>query len=162
MLILNIVNTSVSTVYEPIETFFVTAGAGQFNASLVDPFMAQMKGLVPYGALVYTFGLVGNPELTIEVDPVNCTTAQCESYLFPGGLETITPWAPTDHPEAPIVQVYNSPAAQMQFQKGIAEQEEFQDADCTVYGNNDYVIGVKFCFAPSQVLPGSYIAGKPL
>ena len=137
----------------------MTAGVGQFNASLVDPSMALYEGAVSYGVLALAFDLVGNPELSIELDPVNCTTDQCESYLFPGSLETITPWAPTEHADAPVVQIDSSPASQMEFRKGIANGDGFLASDCTVYGSEDVPVGVSFCLAQSQVLPGSYIAG---
>jgi hypothetical protein len=137
----------------------VTAGTGQFNASLVDPFMAEVEGSVSYGVLALAFGLVGDPELAIEVPPINCTTDQCESYLFPGGLGTMTPWPPTDHADSPVVQIDSSPASQIEFRKGIAAGDGFLASDCAVYGSEEYLVGVSFCLAQSQALLGSYIAG---
>jgi hypothetical protein len=121
--------------------------------------MAEVEGSVSSSVLALALGLVGHPELAIEVPPINCTTDQCESYLFPGGLETTTPWAPTDHADSPVVQINSSPASQIEFRNGIAEGDEFFASDCAVYGSEEYLVGVSFCLAQSQVLLGSYIAG---
>jgi hypothetical protein len=127
----------------------------------VDPFLAEVKGSVSYGALALAFGLVRDPEMAIEVPPINCTTDQCESYLFPGSLGMATPWPPTDHADSPVVQINSSPASQIEFRKGIAEGDGFFASDCAVYGSEEYLVGVSFCLAQSQVLLGSYIAGMP-
>lgn len=158
----NTVNTSVETVDYPVRLYNATAGVGQFNGSFVTPVMQSVNGSVPYQVLSYVYDFVTNPKFSIVAPPINCTGADCESYLFPGGLEVASPWPPTEHPSDPIAKIYDAPACQIEFLYGLDGQDYFLPSDCSVYGSDAFGFGIELCVAESRRSKGSITAGKTL
>lgn len=68
------------------------------------------------------------------------------SYLFTGGLEMVSPWAPENYTDYPLVKIDNTPSIQMDF-SGVYEIDaaQFPDDDCEVYGDPYTSIGIQVC-----------------
>jgi hypothetical protein len=154
-----IVNTSVATVYDPILTFNVTAGAGSFNGSFVKPTLQNVGGRISYWILASAYDFIMNPQFSVMASPVSCSGG-CDSYIFPGAVWSMNPAVPDDAPANSMVTIYNSPASQMEFRKGLSDGDRFSEQDCTVYGESTGPIGAEFCLARSQAYEGSIIAGE--
>jgi hypothetical protein len=124
---------------------------------MVEPYTSNFT-VVPYGLLAETYGYIKNSEFSIPAPPIHCQDSTCESYLFPGGLQSTTPWPPTDHPDSPVVEIWNAPAVQIEFENHIDSSDQFLEQDCDVIGSPDVVVGIKVCIAQSQANHGSLIA----
>lgn len=61
-----------------------------------------------------------------------------------------------------VVSIYNASATQLDFSHGLASPDKFSAQDCTVYGDENSYVVVKFCLAQSQVMAGALIAGETL
>jgi hypothetical protein len=155
-----VVNTSFSTVSEPSVTFKVTAGTANFNGSFVAPTLTNADGSISYWILTSSGTFLHNPQFSVEIDPINCSRNQddCDSYILPGGVQTMSP-NPVYDDSVPIALVHNSPASQIEFQKGINVHDTFQQHDCVAIGDDRYVVGVQLCLSPSTVSNGSIVAG---
>ncbi|KAI1967016.1 hypothetical protein LOZ58_000509 [Ophidiomyces ophidiicola] len=161
-------NTSLATGYDALYSYNVTAGVGQFNGSFVEPYLQKLQNLTPeypYRIISYTtlstaYNLVVNPMHSVIIPPISCKEDGCDSYLLSGGLVMTTPWPPTDHPSHPVIQIYNVPSTQIEFRRNIDEGESFLNDDCTMFGDQSSLIGIKLCLAHSRKVNGSVIAGK--
>ncbi|EEP79552.1 predicted protein [Uncinocarpus reesii 1704] len=161
-------NTLLVTGYDAVYTYDVTAGVGQFNGSFVTPYIQKLQNLspeypyrvVPYTALSTVYSLIVNPMHSSISRPIACDDADCDSYLLSGGLIMTTPWPPTSHPSDPVIQIYDVQSAQMEFRRNIEEGDGFVDGDCTVFGDEISVIGIRLCLANSRKNSGSVIAGS--
>ena len=157
-----VVKTSVITAYSPIDTFNVTAGTGKFNGSFVEPFLESIENVVPYWALASTYNFVKNPLFSIPSQPISCPNrgTQCDSYLFPGGTYLMYP-QPSPPPSAnSTIIIRDAPGTQIDFAQGLDASDRFLSQDCTVYGNENSVVGVEFCLAMSHVSEGSVLVGR--
>jgi hypothetical protein len=119
-----------------------------------------VNGTVSYWVLASAYGLVNNPEFSVIIDPLSCSwsNSNCESYLLPGGLQTIIP-KPPESDKDPVVAVHGAPSTQLDF---LLEQDlsaNFSLSDCAVYGDEGYIVGIELCIAESESFPGSVIAG---
>ena len=56
--------------------------------------------------------------------------------------------------------IHDAPTTQIDFAQGLDASDQLLSQDCIVYGNNDSLVGVKFCLAASHVSEGSVLAGK--
>lgn len=169
---MNLVQTSLTTAYSIAHTYDVTAGVGQFNGSYVKSYLQSLKDLqtdynytiVPYNMLAIAYNLAGNSMQASVAAPIDgsCSngTASCDSYLFTGGLIMTTPWAPTGYEGSPLVIINDMPAMQTEFKRGFGETHDFADGECSVFGADGVLIGVKFCVAEKAASRGSYRAGK--
>lgn len=148
------VRTSVITVYDTADSWPVSAGVGQFNQSLVAPFLAGLTSvpgynytILPYTYFAAVYVLVANPlvSTTISTARDNCHGKEyCISYLLSGGLEMVAPWVPQGHPEYELVKVEHAPALQLDF-AWPAGQDSFDKADCDVFGSDVAKIAVRLC-----------------
>ncbi|KAL4789329.1 hypothetical protein BDV19DRAFT_395148 [Aspergillus venezuelensis] len=162
-------DTSVDVTYRTAFTYPVTAGIGQFNGSYVRSFIDLLQGreeappyiIMPYSIQAIVYNLVVNPMHSVAGVPVPvgaCTDNACDSYLFPGGLIGATPWPPTNHSSAPVIQIDDAPAVQLDFSSGL-NGHSFSGNDCTLFGANTTYVGINFCVAASNTLEGSFAAG---
>ncbi|KAL3477565.1 hypothetical protein BJX99DRAFT_257378 [Aspergillus californicus] len=165
-------NTSIGVKYGSVFDYQVTAGVGQFNGSYVRPYVQLLQDrnpnypwtIVPYSMQAIVYNLVINPIHSIGSTPSpvsECTEddPRCDSYLLPGGLFTATPWPPTNHPEAPMIQMVDVPSCQVDFKAGLNEADAFLGEDCTVFGANATLASIKFCVSKSRTVNGSFAAG---
>jgi hypothetical protein len=155
------VNTSFSTEYESDATFRVTAGTANFDGSLVAPTLTSANGSLSYWILSSSSTFLQNQQFSIGIDPINCSQNQenCTSYILPGGIQTMSP-NPVGNSSDPITLVHNSPASQIEFQKGMDVQDIFQQNDCIAVGDEQYVVGVQLCLSLSTISNESVVAGR--
>ena len=159
----DIVNTGSGTTYQPRSTYELTAGVGAFNSSLVEPVIdlyTEDDASVPYGLLALVNDLVTNPTISISVNSIGCTDPSCVAYLLAGGLITTTPWPPTTDAESPIVEIWNAPAIQVEFEDRISSSDQFLQSDCDIIGDPTKIVAVQICTAESKSSPGSIISRK--
>lgn len=83
LLILCKVGTSFTTAYQSIREMNVTAGLGQFNGSLVEPYLQQVNYQVPYFALASTDNFIKNPMFSVALDQTSVKTQHATSIFFP-------------------------------------------------------------------------------
>lgn len=97
----------------------------------------------------------------MATEPIICQrSATCDSYILPGGIQSISPQAPNNNTD-PVIIIQNSPASQLDFLKGInSNDSSFVQSDCAVYGDEKYLVGLEVCVAKSQSTLGSIVAGK--
>ena len=114
--------------------------------------------VVPYTLLAIVSNLVANPMHSVSVSPTD-GCLDCVSYLLTGGLVMTTPWVPTGYSSSSLIKLYNVTGRQVEFQRGMPGGDSFTDDDCSVFGQEDVLIGVRMCVARSQVYDGSFIAG---
>ncbi len=164
----NSVQTSVDVAYTPVYTYNITAGFGPFNGSYVGSYISQLQNLVPeykFSVVPYTvfgvvYNLVVNPMHSLVSPPIQCQGINCDSYLMTGGLLMSTPWPPVTHMDLPSIELYNVPGIQIEFERGLPQEDNFVDSDdCSVFGADGFVIGIELCVAESKVNTGSMIAG---
>lgn len=170
--ILLFANTNINTVYRSVSTYNVTAGVGPFQGSYVAEFINMLQTnnapynytVLPYQLITTSSNLISNTMHTIDTTPSVCKDGKtCHGYLLTGGLLLTDPWGSTDFLDYPAVTIYNAPAMQIDFMRGIEQGDEFDDPlDCTDYGAENFLIAVKFCLARSQVRPGSLNASKSI
>lgn len=93
--------------------------------------------------------------------PIGCIESQgdCESYLFPGGLQTVSPNPPMSDPN-PVVVVHGPPGIQLDFQARNDMKRKFTADDCNVYGDDAYIVALEVCVAEDLANAGSVIAGE--
>lgn len=160
--------TRLQLVYEPVKSYNVTAGVGQFNGSYISSYLQQYQNtnegyaytVLPYSNMIAASNLVVNPMQSTTIEPVTCEPDRlCQGYLISGGLMMATPWPPRDCPSCSAVTIQNVPALQVDYVHGI-HNDTFEDAeDCSTFGGNGYLIGIKFCLAKSQSTAGALFAG---
>jgi hypothetical protein len=161
-----LVNTEAEVIYNSDFTFQLTAGTGVFNGSLVDPYLTQLihneqgHPWIPNVLMVGISDFTSNPTWTIPTTPIGCSGDNCTAYLLPGGLESTTPWPPTDFPDSPIVEIVDAPAVQLEFIQGVDPSEQFLQSDCDVIGDMDYLVAVEICLKKGQKYPNSFISRK--
>ncbi|KAI0202467.1 hypothetical protein F4808DRAFT_449802 [Astrocystis sublimbata] len=149
-------NTSLTTVYDTASTYAATAGIGPFNASLIEPFMANLRDTSPgypyrvvpfsYFAAVYT--LVLNPLVSTLAKPVACRGVDCASYLLSGGLEYVAPWVPAGNDSHGLVRIDMVPSLQLDFET--PSSAKFLDEDCENFGDEGILIGIRLCLAQTH------------
>lgn len=155
-------------VYDVATTYNVTAGIGAFNGSLVQPFFANLKTLVPgdpytllpfqYFAAMYI--LVINPLISTTSSPVKCPGNSCVSYLLSGGLSQSEPWDSstfTDLQDYQMARVDNTPSVQIDFSSPVSDV--FTNADCDQFGSLDSPIAMRFCVVNDKTVPNALRAG---
>ncbi|KAL3477935.1 hypothetical protein BJX99DRAFT_256904 [Aspergillus californicus] len=163
-------NTNIGVVYKPVFDYQATAGVGQFNGSYVSEYIGNLQNreagypytVVPYWMQAIVNNLVTSPMHAVASIPVPdaaCAGHHCDSYLLPGGLINTSPWPPTDHPSAPVIEITNAPSIQLDFLREVNQQDSFSDEDCSIYGSETSWVGMRFCVAKSQTLNGSFAAG---
>ncbi|KAI9766721.1 MAG: hypothetical protein M1840_006365 [Geoglossum simile] len=165
--VLLFVKTTLATAHDPIHTYDATAGVGQFNGSYVKPFFEKLQNpnpeyryrVMPYSIHAIVYNLVVNSLYSTVSPPINCEGRNCDSYLLTGGLIMATPLPPTIYPSYPLILIHDVPASQLEFRRGLSDEDTFSEGDCTVYGSEGFLIGVRFCVANSRVAHGSLIAG---
>jgi hypothetical protein len=145
---------------------------GNFNESYVQSFFTNLQALepdythriVPYNMLAIAYNLVGDSMQASVAQPVNehCGSSACDSYLFTGGLIMTTPWTPTGYESFPLTNIYNLPAMQIEFMRGLNDSHVFTDNECAVYGSKGVLIGIKMCVAERASMKGGYLAGKSI
>lgn len=161
-----IVNTSIITVYDTAYTYNATAGVGDFNASLVQPFLNLLASLgpqyqfdiLPYTYFAAAYVLVMNPLIATVSTPVKCVDDGCVSYLLSGGLEMVAPWIPKGYDSFPMVKINSAPSVQLDFTDPVSGS--FLDSDCDVFGQLGFTIGIKFCVTAVPGSSESLRAGK--
>jgi hypothetical protein len=113
--------------------------------------------------MAMSYNLVGNSKQATIARAVgnSCGSIDnpCDSYLFSGGLSMTTPWAPTGYPSFPLINIYNLPASQIEFKRGINNSHVFSDSECGVYGSDGTLVGVRVCISENPQEYGSYLAG---
>jgi hypothetical protein len=151
---------SVTTVYESTSQYPVSAGIGQFNGSLVQKTIDTANGYVSYWILASTYGIINNPEFSIPSNPISCgtNTTDCDSYLFPGGIQTVFPSLNSSDPN-PYIIIYDSPAVQMDFIEESDLFDTFSIDECILYGNESSKVGIKLCIKPSARIQGAVTVG---
>jgi hypothetical protein len=156
-----LVNTTFGPVYNATSTFDVTAGTGEFDGSLVAPTLAAYKGNISLWTLATSSTFLNNPQYSKSINPIRCSAEddKCESYLLPGGLQSIVPNPPLSSLE-PIVLVHDSPACQVEFVNVSKGRHRFSAGECILYGNSKYRVAVQFCLAHDTSSPGSIVAGE--
>lgn len=164
-----LVRTRLQVVYGSAAPYNVTAGVGQFNGSYIPEYLQRFQttndgygfAVLPYSTVITASNLVINPMHSTPIDPVACQSDRvCHGFLISGGLMMTTPWPPVDEPSYPVVSVRDAPATQIDFVRGI-HNDAFDDAnDCTTFGGEGFLIGIKFCLARSQSTIGSLFAGS--
>jgi hypothetical protein len=147
----------------------VTAGVGKFNATYVQSFLSNLTDsqpgydyeIVQFNWLALAYNLVGNSMQTSNVAPIaeECKTTVCDSYLLTGGLQSTTPWPATTHHEAPMINIDAAPGIQVEFQRGLQDGHVFVENECTVYGVDGMLIGIRMCIAESSSKKGIFLAG---
>jgi hypothetical protein len=113
--------------------------------------------------MAMSYNLVGNSmQATISgaIDK-SCGSidSPCDSYLFTGGLSMTTPWPPTGYSSYPLINIYNLPATQIEFKRGINNSHIFSNSECAVYGSDGTIVGVRLCISEDSQISGSYLAG---
>ncbi|KAF8847504.1 hypothetical protein BDZ45DRAFT_607375 [Acephala macrosclerotiorum] len=154
------VNTSVITAYHPNTTLDVVAGTGKFNGSYVESFLQSFNNTVPFWALASAYSFIENSFFSMPSNPVSCPKGgrQCNSYLLPGGTYLMYPQLSPPQSSNTVVSIYNASATQLEFSQGLASSDKFSGEDCTVYGDENSYVAVKFCLAQSQSMAGALIA----
>ncbi|KAK5468091.1 hypothetical protein LTS15_001064 [Exophiala xenobiotica] len=160
------VNTSLAVIYEPVFTYPVRAGIGKFNGTYVRSYIENFNKVnpdyrlqvVPYTDMSLVHDLVVNPIHSVISAPINCPS--CDSYLLPGGLAIATPWPPTNYTQEPVIVIHSAMSTQIQFKEGLPLGDTFQEDDCNVFGDNQTIIGIRFCAARSKVEAGSFLAAR--
>lgn len=79
------------------------------------------------------------------------------SYLLSGGLEMVTPWTPLTTEEYPMLKIEDTTAMQLDFTEG--NNVVFAEADCDVFGQAGYNVGMQLCIAADAAIPGILNAG---
>ncbi|KAF2267579.1 hypothetical protein CC78DRAFT_591957 [Lojkania enalia] len=159
------IRASVVIAYDSGFTYDVTAGVGQFNASLLGPFFSMLKNIVPEYShqivpstiLSTTYSLIGNSMHVTNTQSVDCD--DCDSYLLNGGVVSTTPWFPEGYNEYPLANIEDVPTTQVQFRRWMSEEDGFTDENCSTYGAEGFLIGMKVCVSNSNAYPGSITAG---
>ncbi|EXJ61433.1 uncharacterized protein A1O5_11749 [Cladophialophora psammophila CBS 110553] len=160
--------TQLKVVYDSVSTYNVTAGVGQFNGSYIPEYLQQYQQtntgyefvVLPYSTVVTASNLVVNPMHATAIDPATCEGGMvCNAYLISGGLIMTTPWPPTNYPLYPVVTIPGVPSLQVDFVRGIHNDTFIDSTDCQVFGQQGFLIGIKFCLARSQSAVGSLFAG---
>lgn len=161
--------TRLAIVYDSVKSYNVTSGVGQFNGSYIPEYLQQFQdtnsgynfAVLPYSTVVTAANLVVNPMHATAIAPTTCKEGMvCSSYLLSGGLMMTTPWPPKDFPSSPVISVKDVPCTQIDYVRGIHD-DTFDDAkDCTTFGGQGFLIGIKFCLARSQAAVGSLFAGR--
>jgi hypothetical protein len=168
--ILLFARTQITVVNQTISIYDVTAGVGIFRGSYVSEFIDALQSvnagynhtILPYSILTTASHLVTNPTHAFTTEPVHCNTGKaCMSYLLPGGLIMATPLQPLDHDDYPAITIHHAPAAHLEFEKVVEQQQLFDDADdCMVFGSDDWTYGVQLCLTKDVRRPDSLLAGK--
>ncbi|KAL4756288.1 uncharacterized protein BDW70DRAFT_164642 [Aspergillus foveolatus] len=159
-------------VYDPVLTYDATAGVGEFNGSYVPEYIGNLQDreaeypytIVPYWMQAIVNNLVTSPMHSVASKPVPVAacaerTSSCDSYLLPGGLINTSPWPPTDHPSAPVIQIANASSLQLDFHAEISQEDPFSSEDCNIYGSDTAWVGIRFCVSKSRADNGSFTAG---
>ncbi len=155
--------------YDVATTYNVTAGIGAFNGTLVQPFFANLKTLIPgdpytilpfqYFAAVYI--LVINPLISTISSPVQCLGDSCVSYLLSGGLSQSEPWDPTTfidyQMDYQMARVKNTPSVQIDFSSSVSDI--FVDADCDQFGSSNSPIAMRFCVVNDETVTNALRVG---
>ncbi|KAL3458892.1 hypothetical protein BJX64DRAFT_291799 [Aspergillus heterothallicus] len=163
-------DTSMGMTYNSVQSYTVTAGVGPFNGSYVARYRQRLQDMetgyqhtiVPFSVQAIVYNLVTNPLHSVAGHPVPtgaCVRDACDSYLLPGGLISGTPWPPLMKQWAPVIEFPKVPACQIDFRNGNDDGDVFSDQDCSAFGGNMTLLGVRFCLARSRILEGTYIAG---
>jgi hypothetical protein len=170
--ILLFARTKITVVNQTVATYDVTAGVGIFRGSYVSEFIDALQDanagynntILPYSIITTASQLVTNPTHVFTTEPVDCNQGKaCMSYLLPGGLIMATPLQPLDHEDYPTITIHQAPAAQLDFEKVVEQQQLFDDAnDCMVFGSDDWAYGVQLCLAEDVRRPDSLIAGDKI
>jgi hypothetical protein len=161
--------TQLVFMYESVNSYDATGGVGKFNGSYIPEYLQRYKNsnrayspaVLPYSTVNTASNLVVNPMHSTAISPIVCGEGRvCHSYLLSGGLIMTTPWPPTNYSSYPVITLRRIPAIQIDFVRGI-HNDTFDDAeDCEVFGDEGFLIAMKFCLARSLSAPGSLIAGK--
>lgn len=161
--------TRLELMYEPVMSYNVTAGVGQFNGSFIPEYLQRFQdnnagyeyAILPYSTVITASNLIVNPMHSTAIDPVSCEVERkCHGYLMSGGLAMTTPWPPEDYKSHPVITIKNTPSTQIDFVRGI-HNDSFDDLqDCSTFGGEGFLIGIKFCLARSVSAPGSLFAGE--
>ncbi|KAG4439159.1 hypothetical protein IFR05_005358 [Cadophora sp. M221] len=171
--ILLFLKTSLRTEYDPVYTYEVTAGIGAFNGSYVRSFLDDLRNsqpgynstIVPFNLMAMSYNLVGNPMQATIAKPVDDScgdvTNPCDSYLFTGGISMTTPWAPTDHPSSPLINIYDLPAVQFDFKRDIGNIHVFSDNECGLYGSDGTLVGVRIYVCTNGIRNGECLTSTP-
>lgn len=175
-LTVNLVNTSLSTVYKSHFTYSTMAGIGAFDGSLVRPYMDYLtklnqdvingtfvpnnRSVVPYTTFALTHGIITNPQHSVSAPHTGCDNDMCDSYILPGGLETARPYPPTNYTDYPIMLLESVPATQIDFLNGADPAEVMTDDDCDLFEQRPWSIAIRVCVAPSRVKDGTFVAGR--
>ena len=169
------IHTSSITVYDTGFSYDVTAGIGPFTGSLVRPFLDFLQSLAPpdqrnQTVIPYTYSsivnmLVMNSLVSTVASPVSCTDdgyGDCTSYLVTGGLEMVTPWIPPadDYGKFTLARVNRVPSIQVDVSTLGAEEVNFSDEDCDIFGKDGFIIGLQLCVAADPTSQGSLRTGK--
>jgi len=154
-----LVQTSLVSVYDTVESFNASAGIGPFNASHVDGFLRALSdtapdyplNILPYTYYGIVYNLLANPLFTTAVDPIRCSKSDenlsCQAHLLSGGLSMVTPFNPGGHRDYNLVRVPETPTTQLDSSGRQRLPQKFLDSDCDVFGSNDTLIAVKFCLS---------------
>lgn len=70
------------------------------------------------------------------------------------------PQANLTSPMESVIIVRKAPGTQLEFKKGVIQDDAFRPEDCQVYGGTNAAIGVALCLARSRSSPGPIVAGK--
>lgn len=155
-------------VYDTAHSYNVTAGVGQFNASLVDRFMDSINisasgyehKVLPYSYYGAVHNLVANPVFSNVAEPVICRSEACLSYILSGGIYMTAAWQPLGYKEYPMMKVPQLPVMQLDFDN-LPSGSNYTDVECDVFGNNSTRIGARLCLSRSAQHPDTIEAGKP-
>lgn len=118
--------------------------------------------VLPYSIITTASQLTMNSRHAISTEPIACSnTKDCNSYLFPGGLMSSTPWPSTEHEDYPLITIHTAPATQLDFQRLTDTDQVFDETEhCRVFGADGFLVGMKFCLAPGTSEPNALVAGK--
>ncbi|PMD53218.1 uncharacterized protein K444DRAFT_703764, partial [Hyaloscypha bicolor E] len=153
--ILLFLKTELIIEYDPVHTYEVTAGVGAFNGSYVHSFLEGLQSsqpgyvhtIAPFILMAMSYNLVGNPMQATIAESINkscgSTDSPCDSDLFTGGLSMTTPWPPMGYSSYPLINIYNLPATQIEFTRGIKNSHSFSNSECAVYGSAGVLVGVR-------------------
>ena len=138
---------------------------GPFNDSLIEPFEKFLQSLAPdypYQILPFTYFasvyiLVLNPLFGTIASPFQCTGPDCVAYTLSGGLSMAGPWITSGYPDHSLVRLRDVPSVLMEFSGPV--DSNFDDADCDVFGQAGFAIGIRVCVVSHSSPPGAIRAG---
>lgn len=69
----------------------------------------------------------------------------------------VDPWVPPGFDNYGLIKIDNAPSVQIDFSTPVSDV--FANSDCNIFDDSDTIIGIRFCVAKDETVPGALRAG---